>query len=1294
MQTRTLLRLLCLTPLLAGALHAATVQAPLDVLGVTDKAYSSYSGSASFRVPSTNGYSYRVLFDGQLVPTDVTVPVTNMDYHEVSVWRTNLQTSTVTNRLVRFIVTTPGRGVTENGIPPQVPLPAIPSAAAELAGSHLRLLVPPEFPIGYEIPVVAWVVNAEEHAVRVNGALSAEGQSSITIKRGVGSGFLAATNPAGPLNYGPQIKGVQTNKTINLEASTSWAAVSGVLSGGTIWPADARINVTGHLSIPAGSTLTIGAGAIVRLNPGVNITNNGAITINGTVERPVVFMPNSRSQPWGGFFMRTATGSIDGTGVIFMASGADPNGGAGHRPEQCLFLVDSTPRITLTDSAAIYMAGQLGHAYNGGTFTYTRFLMQRCITGGEYTGASFRVNDSAFIECPDDSTNFVDGDNDGLYFVSGTHGFTNTLFGWTKDDGIDSGGSGYGPLRYQNCWFEATFHEGNSLSGYKDTRAWDTVYMDCGQGIEDGYNAPTGQVARCLFVGNKIGVRHGDNYDNIGNYDGRMTAVESVFLQNHHDVWGYNWHTGTGSGWTNAVGQMFIRTNWLTVADTSFPDNAVWSPAADFWRLTNWMTTPPEAAVGVGFAVRAVQFTLATLFDGVLVRLSHFSTNEVRVNYTFSNTGGPLASGSITFAPGETLKRIHPAGFDVSAQATVQLGLDSAVQGELTGLTNLTFAGSVPAPVLSIWGATNTLPGGRLPEGLLVKLSVASGLPASVDYAYVAGGSALASGTLTFAPGETVKWVDPTGVDATAFESIQFTLSNPSGAALSGLTNVLYGTPPAQVAFATGGSQIDLSAFTGGVPVGLNRAVAGGVSATFQCEGGGRVLTNGTITFTAGQTLQTLQFPSVNPALYSLLRVSLANAVNAQLVAPSNVFFLRLATAPSPVLVASNSMWRYLDTGGNAGTAWRNLDYDDSSWSNGVAQLGVGDNPRDETTLIRRLGTNGQSTITFYFRQKFVAANPALFTSLAMWLLRDDGGVAYLNGQEIWRSVNMPPAPTAITFQTTADYNGAATAENTVDTATLIATSLVAGTNVLAVEIHQHDSGSSDASFNFALTGLPTPTLPPVPVITEPTNGQAFAAGATVPVAVSAAAAYANVALYVDTAPVASLASPPYHFTLTSLAPGTHEIVALGTDGSGGDLVSAPVNILVSPPADTDSDGLPDQWETDHGLVVGVNDAGLDKDDDGFTNLAEFLAGTDPQDKASYLKVNSLASTGSGNSFFLELNAVAGKTYSVLYADVLPTNFWAKLQDLTAAATNRVVQVTNLNVLTPYRYYRIVTPAQ
>ncbi|MDB6077571.1 MAG: hypothetical protein JWO82_1318, partial [Akkermansiaceae bacterium] len=51
---------------------------------------------------------------------------------------------------------------------------------------------------------------------------------------------------------------------------------------------------------------------------------------------------------------------------------------------------------------------------------------------------------------------------------------------------------------------------------------------------------------------------------------------------------------------------------------------------------------------------------------------------------------------------------------------------------------------------------------------------------------------------------------------------------------------------------------------------------------------------------------------------------------------------------------------------------------------------------------------------------------------------------------------------------------------------------------------------------------------------------------------------------------------------------------------------------------DTDTDGMPDWWETLHGLNIGDRtDANQDADHDGATNLQEYLAGSDPQDANS-----------------------------------------------------------------------------
>ena len=55
---------------------------------------------------------------------------------------------------------------------------------------------------------------------------------------------------------------------------------------------------------------------------------------------------------------------------------------------------------------------------------------------------------------------------------------------------------------------------------------------------------------------------------------------------------------------------------------------------------------------------------------------------------------------------------------------------------------------------------------------------------------------------------------------------------------------------------------------------------------------------------------------------------------------------------------------------------------------------------------------------------------------------------------------------------------------------------------------------------------------------------------------------------------------------------------------------------------DTDDDGMEDSWEIEHGLMVGVDDSGLDPDRDTRTNLEEFKARTLPFDPSSFLSLS------------------------------------------------------------------------
>jgi hypothetical protein len=938
---------------------------PIVIDGVTDE---SAGGPRSIRVRTENGFSYSALLNGVRIPTDVTNVVDKADYYELFVHRTNVATAAVTSQMVKFIVRAPDRGDTEDGLPAWVPWPVIPSATAEFAGAHLEVIAPETMPTGLEIPVIAWVKDDGGQAVRVNGFLSSAGHPSIKIRRGVGSGLLAGTHPAGPLAYPVQVGPLASNKVINVEAGTTWTSVSGNISGNIEWGPNARISVTGHINVPAGSTLTISSGTVVRLNSGMNITNFGRIVLQGSTAQPVVFTPVSRAQPWGGFWLNSS--QLDGGGAIFIGSGSR-TGFPGHRTEQPLFFLTNQCRVALTNCAAIDLAGQLHHSRAVtpfSTFTMVDSLVARLTTAGEFNNCSLTFIRSALIEMPYEDQFYCanpDCDHDGFYLNTGTHELRDSLIGWLKDDGIDSG-SGGGPsvINVINCWFEAAYHEACAWSNARrSVTNLHLVTMNSGQGIEAGWSsgtAPTPYVlaSNCLSLANASGVRFGDNYD--WDYWGFLRVTNSFILNNHRDIYGREWDS-----WNYRTDAMDVQGNYVTAPNTNHPNNTVWNAAQDGWRLASFMTTPPDAPVGIGFATWPNQTNMSFIVTGVPVGLSSFSTNTITVNYTFESGGNTLETGALTFLPGEIVKRIQPTAFNVAGLNVVNVTLSDPVNGELSGASVWTFRGSYATPLMS-----------------------------------------------------------------------------------------------ARVA----GTQRDMARLVEGMPLGLNLAAAHSPTIHYEYAGVSGTLASGTFNFPAGQTLAWLPAPSVNPEDHDFVRLRLRNPSGAVLIGTSNIYYVKgAANAPPAVpLISRGAVWYYLDTGVDQLTAWRALAFNDSGWEFGPAQLGFGET--DQNTPI-----TDNNQLTTYFRRKFVVEDPGDFANLSLWLLRDDAGVVFLNGTEVFRTTGLPPPPALITYTSLAST----TFENQEDTGTVPSSRLVPGTNIAAVEIHQESAGSSDVSFDFELIANP-----------------------------------------------------------------------------------------------------------------------------------------------------------------------------------------------------------------------------
>jgi hypothetical protein len=877
---------------------AFNAQAQL-ISGVTDR--TSYTDVATFNVPTNTGFTYEVTLNGAPVPAGVSQSVRRMDYYDLVAKRTQLSDGSVVSQLIRFIVLSSNRGSPERGLVAWTPYPPIASGSGEFAGARLHVVAPESYPSGLYIPVVAWVDNeggsqGPGNGRRVNGNVLMTDQQGVNsgvlpLVRGVGHVLLPPGN-GNAISYIASVGGLTTNKVVGVDNITTWSNVTGTLPAGTVWPANSRIRVTGHITILAGDTLTIEAGTIVQLNPGVNITNTGRTVINGTTAQPVVFTPTVKVAPeqhtgaWGGFLLRGATAQLIANGAIMTGAGAASSfsfsPGASHRSEQALLLVHSGARASLTNCFLINNAGQVANGYNSDV-TYDHCLLQRAITAGEYEGGTIIVNNSAVIEFPaingEVNAAIADADYDAIYFTTGTHILQNSLFGFCKDDAIDSGSGGAGTVVVSNCWVESALHEALAWSGAgRQTWTYDSVTINSGQGIEcgwsEGSNSPLVYGQRLLTLGNSVGARYGDNYEGtsgLGLKVGFLTLTNSFALYNYRDVWGQVWD----NTWNYRVANMDIRGNYLTAANTNHPNNTVWNAASHGPLLAPYRHTPGGAAVGIGFANWA-PLTVASISNGIPIRLSTFATNVVSVNYAVQTANATVASGTLIFPPGETVRHIVASTTGISTQDLVRV-----------------------------------------------------------------------------------------------------TLSDPVGCEFSAVSQVL-----------------------------IAPAGSGG---------------------------------STNVAIVEF----------------------------------NSSIWSYLDTGVDQGTAWRAPGFNDSAWPTNCAQLGYGDSPRDECTIIS-FGPNASAKFpTSYFRKRVVVPDPQTFTSLSMRLLRDDGGVVYINGAEAFRSPSLPQPPAVIVYATLATNQSIANApaDNTIDTATLNRNLLVSGTNVLAVEIHQHRGDSSDLSFDLELFG-------------------------------------------------------------------------------------------------------------------------------------------------------------------------------------------------------------------------------
>ena len=211
-----------------------------------------------------------------------------------------------------------------------------------------------------------------------------------------------------------------------------------------------------------------------------------------------------------------------------------------------------------------------------------------------------------------------------------------------------------------------------------------------------------------------------------------------------------------------------------------------------------------------------------------------------------------------------------------------------------------------------------------------------------------------------------------------------------------------------------------------------------------------------------------------------------------------------IATFVTPLIPNDEThLWRYDQSGADLSVDWINPAYDDSGWRTGAGVFDAFRSPEAASTcrsalpgiippddLVRTCLTlsNAANTAlipTIYFRTRFILDGDAVHSVLRLETIINDGAVFYLNGVELMR-LGLPDG--AITYNTPA--SGAGPPAFTYHD--LDAPSLVAGENVLAVELHQADlndpGANRDFTFALKLFGV-LPSRPPSRLTTRLDGG-------------------------------------------------------------------------------------------------------------------------------------------------------------------------------------------------------------
>ena len=203
---------------------------------------------------------------------------------------------------------------------------------------------------------------------------------------------------------------------------------------------------------------------------------------------------------------------------------------------------------------------------------------------------------------------------------------------------------------------------------------------------------------------------------------------------------------------------------------------------------------------------------------------------------------------------------------------------------------------------------------------------------------------------------------------------------------------------------------------------------------------------------------------------------------------PPNEHFLILASGNNnqsnivhwETVINWGDSWNYFLGNQEPPNNWMETNYNDNNWLTGESGFGYGDG--DDNTVV-------SNVMSVYTRKSFNIDSIEDIESIILHIDYDDAFVAYINGIEVARNnisatpVGIPPAYNqgADEWREALIYSGGLPEDYQIDLSNV---NLNAGENILAIQVHNFDSNSSDMSLipflSLGLNQTPeNPTYPP-----------------------------------------------------------------------------------------------------------------------------------------------------------------------------------------------------------------------